>query len=547
MKSIVQGAEAEPMSGNRYRIKQLSLKTFRVTGETETAAEAPECLYDSADRLVSSTNHVRLQTGDKRFLIEGDGFLWLQTNANFFISNRVHTIVRKQLLLAKAGTPVEPSATATNAEEIEILSDYFSYDRKSGLAVYQDNVRGVGTNWTMRCGTLSVKVPEAGESVESLTAEHDVILDREDAHATGEQAVYSVADDVVTLTGHPAWRLDKREGRGDEIVIDRTNNIFRATGHAYLKLPREATGSVGLFGGMTQTNALAATNQIIEISSDQYQLHTNTAVFRGNVRAAELADTQTQGTLNCGTMTVFMAGTNQVQSVIAQNSVVVEQSDSRFTGNRAVFTATNSTAEFTGSPRWRIGTREGTGDRLLLNQATEQMLVRGNAYMKLPRRELGAELAATNETPVLAASRTNQFAEIFSDEYQLQRTGAVFHGNVRVDDPQMRLASESLMMESAEGGKPNRIVAERTVEIDFADASGKKTRATGQRAVYTLADNVLELRGEPMLKSEQGSVTGEVIYWHRTNDTVVVKNYRVRGLGSAVTNLFVRPKPLKKR
>lgn len=542
MKSIVQGAEAEPQTGNRYLLRQLTLKTFRVTGETEMAAESPACIFDSDSHVVTSINHVKMQTGDNRFLIEGEGFAWIQTNANFFLSNRVHTVIRRDLF-AKPG---QTNATAASEERIEIFADRFDYDRKSGNAVYRNNVRANGTNWTMRCEQLAVKIPETGQTVESLTAERDVTIDWEETHVTAGRAVYSVPDDVATLTGNPSWRMDKKEGRGDEIVLDRTNGVFRATGNAYLKLPRSATNSIGLLNATANTSVPAATNQFIEISSDHYELRTNVTVFRGGVRAAELADTQSRAQLRCGALTVFIGGTNQIQSAIAEKDVVIEQGDSRIMGERGLFSGKDSRLELTGNPSWRMGERQGKGDLLVLDQVREEMSVRGNAYMKLPRRELGS-LAETNTALRINGPDTNQFAEIFCEQYEVGKASALFTGGVRVEDPQMKLTSASLTMEPTPDGKPGKITADGRVAIDAADPNGKKTRATGARAVYNLLNSILELSGNPRLESEQGTVTGDVIQWHRTNDTVVVPNYRVRGVSSAATNLFLKPIAPKKK
>jgi lipopolysaccharide transport protein LptA len=542
MKSIIQGAEAEPLSGNRYRLRQLTLKTFKVTGETEMAAESPACIFDSDKHIVTSTNHVKMQTGDDRFLIEGEGFAWSQTNATFVLSNRVHTVIRRDLF-AKAG---RTNTTAVPEERIEIFANRFDYDRKSGYAIYRNNVRANGTNWMMRCEQLSVKIPETGQTVENITAERNVTIDWEEAHVTAGHAIYSIADDVATLTRNPSWRVDKREGRADEIVLDRTNNVFRATGNAWLKLPSSATNSIGLVGSPTPAEAPAGTNQFIEISSEHYELRTNVAVFRGGVRAAQLADTQSRAQLTCGALTVFIGGTNQVQSAVAEKDVLIEQGDNRVMGDRALFSGKDSRLELTGSPSWQMGERQGKGDSLILDQAREEMTVRGNAYMKLPRSELGGQVSETNTAVRISGRDTNQFAEIFCEQYQVRKSSASFTGGVRVEDPQMKLASASLTMEPTPDGRPGKITADGRVAIDAADPNGKKTRATGDRAVYNLTDSVLELSGKPRLESEQGTVTGDLIQWHRTNDTVVVPNYHVRGVSSGATNLFLTPITPKK-
>jgi hypothetical protein len=94
MKSLLTGAEAQPQADGKFLIKELKLETYREDGEREIIVAAPECVYDSAQRVANSAGRLQVQTGDGRFTIEGEGFLWQQTNASLVISNRVHTTIR---------------------------------------------------------------------------------------------------------------------------------------------------------------------------------------------------------------------------------------------------------------------------------------------------------------------------------------------------------------------------------------------------------------------------------------------------------------------
>lgn len=93
VKTLLEGAKAQPRSG-RYWITDARLRTFRTNGALEMLAEAPQCVYDAAQKTVSSAGPLQIQSADRRFLLEGEGFLLQQTNSNLIISNRVHTVVR---------------------------------------------------------------------------------------------------------------------------------------------------------------------------------------------------------------------------------------------------------------------------------------------------------------------------------------------------------------------------------------------------------------------------------------------------------------------
>jgi lipopolysaccharide export system protein LptA len=75
--------------------------------------------------------------------------------------------------------------------------------------------------------------------------------------------------------------------------------------------------------------------------------------------------------------------------MVAERQVLVAQEDKQFTAEKAEYTGANNLLELTGNPAWRLGVREGKGDWMRVNLAREEMLVRGNALMKLPAAELG--------------------------------------------------------------------------------------------------------------------------------------------------------------
>jgi len=91
MKSRLSGAEALPQPGGLLIIKQLKLETFYLNGNPEIVVTAPECLYDPMGGTASSAGPLHLQTGDGKFHIEGEGFLWRQTNSFLTISNKVRS------------------------------------------------------------------------------------------------------------------------------------------------------------------------------------------------------------------------------------------------------------------------------------------------------------------------------------------------------------------------------------------------------------------------------------------------------------------------
>ncbi len=97
MKSRLSGAEAQPQAGGLLVIKQLKLETFNMNGKPEMIVNAPECIYDTFNRVASSPGRLKAQTGDGKFRVEGDGFLWRQNDSFLTISNNVHTLIENTM------------------------------------------------------------------------------------------------------------------------------------------------------------------------------------------------------------------------------------------------------------------------------------------------------------------------------------------------------------------------------------------------------------------------------------------------------------------
>jgi len=142
----------------------------------------------------------------------------------------------------------------------------------------------------------------------------------------------------------------------------------------------------------------------------------------------------------------------------------------------------------------------------------------------------------TNATP----SAARPPSEIFSDslEADLETRTAVYIGNVRVIDPRMNLTADELTVKvPAEGGRPERMVADGNVTILAIDDEGRTNRAWGNSLVYTynvqagFTNEVLELTGtpetQPKLETSQPqmTMTGDVVVWDRARNKIYVKNH----------------------
>ncbi|MGC9940236.1 MAG: hypothetical protein ABSE48_00275 [Verrucomicrobiota bacterium] len=88
------GASASPLPGGALDITDLKIKTFYISGKTQSILQAPQCTYMVLDGIASSPGHLELQSGDGNMDTTGDGFLWRQSDYSLTISNNVHTVIK---------------------------------------------------------------------------------------------------------------------------------------------------------------------------------------------------------------------------------------------------------------------------------------------------------------------------------------------------------------------------------------------------------------------------------------------------------------------
>jgi lipopolysaccharide export system protein LptA len=289
---------------------------------------------------------------------------------------------------------------------------------------------------------------------------------------------------------------------------------------------------------------------------DAYELSTNLAVFRRDVRGLEFVDSQPQGKLDCGLMTVWLAGSNRVQSIVAEGNVVVAQNDGRITAERAVFSGTNPASLFTGKPTWQSGDRHGSGDVLVLDRASRELRAQGNGRMSLP----ADQIRIVDMSPGPGSSRPNpvdanrRVVDISSDDYDLRENSGVFRGNVHVVNPQGRLFCDLLTSSLSQrpGEESRNAVAERRqnrVEIVWLDGKGQTNYSWSDKAVYaydsshSVTNELVTLTGDPVVTNPQGTHTGDPIIWDRVRNTVFGANERseVKSDATNTPDLFRAP------
>jgi lipopolysaccharide transport protein LptA len=522
MKSLLEGSRGVPRANNRaFLISDAKVQSFRENGEGELIVEAPECLYNADERTVSSSGLLRLRSADGQFFLEGTGFLWRQTNSSLVVSNNVRTVVKASLVNRQAGAST--NAVPAQLDTIEIFSDRFDYAKTSGQGVYRGHVRVTGTNLALVAGTLTVDIPMQDRRLERLVATENVvvdyIVDGNKTQARGQRVTYEADNDTFRVTGAPSWRADEREGRGDELLLDRKSGVFESTGNAWLKMPSRGSGGASFIPTPNaKPDAKASTNQWVEIYSDRYTIRTNSAVFSNDVRVIDTRDDKAQARMFCGVLTATFAGTNELRELVADKNVVMESETNRFAAGHALYTGSNAVLVLTDNPSWRTGARDGRGDLIIVGVQALEMTVRSNAVMRLPADEMRAtDLAGGRPARKAAAvALTNQYAVITCDEYFVSQTKGQFRRNVRIEHPQMTWGSDLITTTmDPQTRKIPRMVAEGDVFFNVVDDHGQNMHGTGDHSVYlydastTRTNETLELIGSPALVTVSTNIVGQ--------------------------------------
>jgi lipopolysaccharide export system protein LptA len=146
------------------------------------------------------------------------------------------------------------------------------------------------------------------------------------------------------------------------------------------------------------------------------------------------------------------------------------------------------------------------------------------------------------DAPALVGTGTNGQTKIYSHQFEffMKSNVIVYSGDVRVDDPKMKLTCESLTVEApkVDTGKFNRATAETNVVIDWWDDKGPN-HATADKAVYTYiltntakapeehweTNNFVVLTGNPVVTNLQTTVRADPIIWDRLKDVITSTNW----------------------
>ena len=567
------GGDAQPQPGGKFLITQMKLQTFRETGEREIVIEAPTCQYDPSARTAGSAGRLRIQSGDGRFSVAGEGFVWQQSVGVLTISNQVRAEIQQLLTNAAAAAP------------LVITSRWFTFDATNRHAVFHEEVHGDDPAIEFTCGRLAVHAAADGGSFEVIEAEQSPVIvgKLEGRRVTADRAIYTRADERAELFGNATWQQGLQSGRADRAVVRRLEKELVADGHVAMKMPRESLGAGGnlLSRSKAPVPAVADTNApLVDLRADHFQSRSNVLVAEGAVQVVDATNR-----LTCDRLTVISATpTAPEETATAAGNVVVEKGEGTLRAALAVYTKSTGVIVFTGDPRWSQAQMEGKAERVTVRSETGEVHGENAVAVKV---QLGRQNASF--LTFFPAAKTNsapQEVEVFAREFTAKEQQVIFLGDVRThqlpitgseprlrsDELEVNFAAAGAQAESlqarknvlyeqgmpgvtngpaiyrklstrtltAHAGPPNGalsdVVADGDVQIEQPGSV-----ARGARATYTAATDLLQLLGNPTLDTPQARITeARTLVWDKAkNRFVATAPYRITFIPDANQALAV--------
>lgn len=572
-------------SEKRLRITKPKFWSFRENGEQLVAIETPECVFDETDaktRTVSSTEELAMRTGDGRFSIKGKGFLWSQNSKTLIISNDVRALVQ----------------WTNNAPPLEITSRWFEFDAERQRGVFHDNVRGEDTNQVFTCEVLAISgaVDKTKRGAVGLSQTNRAAFDLIEAdggleitgvakpgYAKAKRGAFHQKEQRVDLVGDAAWKFNGYSGSADEMTVWLSNTNIDAAGKVRLSMPSADLDAVGGLWGATNAPAKTSGTNVVTLFADRFTKRGDQLLADGAVR---INDGTNQ--LTCDKLEGKQATPQSPEEFAhATGNVFVGREGGGIYSERADYSKATGQVLFTGKsrPRFVQGQVSGTAGRVIARPANREVLAEDDVDVTFPLASGSGTLLdflPTEKTNRVAqASRPNQKVSVTARNFRLQDRLAIFAGNVeahqlpangsepriRCGELEVKLAADRKHAESLQARK--EVVCERgtvgvtngpaeyarmdsetltatanpkTGELTDLVAGGgvlfrqTDSEARGEQAVYTRADQVLKLIGQPAIKRPEGTYTSDrELTWDNVQRKVVGSNYRINITGNAET------------
>jgi lipopolysaccharide export system protein LptA len=502
------GESATPLTSTEWEIQSPRLELYGVDDTTNLVFMPSRCLFNRDSQRITSSETLRMWTGDGLLRMEGEGFALDMEARRLWVSNRVEAVMNKRLFREEAS----PVPAQGGEDAILVRSERLEYgnDRVDFLG----GVRVEDVEDRLDCERLAVDLVPDSSDVRSLRAEGAVRFEAAEIQAEAGRAIYEPASGRLELTGNPHWVFRQRPGRARMVVLDRNRQAFSADGEVEMELPSEAFVLPELRMGRAPAQRSGDRSETVRVTADRMdagpepgQTNRHNIALRGGVSIQ-----QGEGRLESREFLVQTEGQEHaVRRAEAEGEVRIARGVEWMSCERAEYDAAGAHAQFSGGVKWESEDRSGAADRVWLDLAEDHHWADGGVRMRFEQEEevIGAWLTpgesegVTGAAEAEGAPRVVQPTDIECDRFDYRGGGmagtlpsAEYIGNVTVQQgDRLNMTCGSLQAQfGPETNQVRSVVAEEKVELRSADGSGYRL-ARGDRAVYTAAEGEVVLTG----------------------------------------------------
>ncbi len=535
-KTVIRGKTGRLLKGAVMDLSGVSVEIYKGT-EKDLIVEAEQCLYDPQKREAWSSQKLTVRSADGGVSVKGVGFLWVGADSRLTISNAVQTVLRKSRLDPRSlaggrldGEVPPDRATVTdppaNAEgTIEILAS--GLNLVGNRAVFTGDVQARDVDRTLNCKSLIVEFGESGAGLQRIVAQDDVRFADAKIQTSSQNAVYSVRDEVVTLSGDATWKAFNREGTGDSVVVDMGRSQLQVVGGVSVKLPAESFGSLSWLEKSNDPNAPESGERSVVIRSRELEQKSGSAVFKGPV----IVELGGQSVIRCDVLEGdFSEQDGEITGLQARGNVRFEQGETSVTGDQFDYGGPGKAMWVRGSPSWKSAEGHGSADLLILDPQNQRIQADGNVAVEFAAGEdrwpeLGIRsLGGVNEVP---ATGKDASLHVSAGKMYYRRGSVIFlnqvHANLSEGADRQLTSNVLAVFFGADGHGVEQVIAEDRVLLRQPGVE-----ARGGRVTHDVAKGITILSGNPTIQMGERRYRADEFRLDRTEGRLHMKgDYRI--------------------
>ena len=551
----LRGAQAVFREDGQLALSDPRLISVNAEGKTNLVFQASECLYNQDTKEITSPGQLSLSTSDGQMQLSGVGFSGSLTGPLLTVSRGVKAHLNKKLRGVPLGQASTNPAEGVSADVIQISSTQF--ELQPGQAEFRESVTVTDVDGTLKSRVIKIGLHEEDWELQWIQAQGGVVVQNDGFKTTSDLAVYDLAAGTVLFRGKPHWEMDDRSGRADLLLVHQESKVVSAQGNVSMKLPADSGVESGLFQfSPTQQNSPEGKAESLEVKARYFvfqpasEMRPGYARYIGSVRLAREGNS-----LECQYLNIELGGKDGggVKQATAIGAKLFQGSD-QITSQFAVYDFENGMIQLNMNPTWNLNGQAGRADRLELLPDQGRFRANGNVSMKLPKQSGGigfifpeqdAEKNEGTGSPLLVDCETFEYRRAVAEG---DPDSAEFQGNVRlandtgfivhaqsvalsidpVENELNSLVSTGRLNGATAGQNSMRFIGNRLVYDREADTvrltgepsveihtrqEGADVVALGQAAQYGVNTGQLKLTGNPVLRTPEGELRGNVVIY----------------------------------